>query len=186
MPCRSLKFPHYKLHASVDKRYKLIRKLAVTHAAVADTTVFEQLLDSDNSSRDGFADRGYPSIDREAKLKQAGWRVHIQRRGMLRKEFPKRRSGATAALPHCAPVSSMCSAPGRKWAVSWRFVNKADADLVTMLRSENRLVYKTVPRAASRMPKEPVVTGVPPLFTLLFTSAGTYNRSKPHPGASCR
>jgi hypothetical protein len=29
----------------VDKRYKLLRKVAVTHAAVADTTVFESLLD---------------------------------------------------------------------------------------------------------------------------------------------
>jgi IS5 family transposase len=71
----------YKLHASVDKRCKLIRKIAVTHAAVADTTVFESLLDATNTSRDVYADRGYPSIEREANLKQAGWRVHIQRRG---------------------------------------------------------------------------------------------------------
>jgi transposase, IS5 family len=71
----------YKLHASVDKRCKLVRKLAVTHAAVADTTVFEVLLDPTNTSRDVYADRGYPSIEREQKLKQAGWRVHIQRKG---------------------------------------------------------------------------------------------------------
>lgn len=71
----------YKLHASVDKRCKLIRKISITHAAVADTTVFEELLDLSNASRDLYADRGYPSIEREARLKQAGWRVHIQRRG---------------------------------------------------------------------------------------------------------
>lgn len=71
----------YKLHASVDKRYKLMRKMAVTHAAVADTTVFESLLDQTNTSRDVYADRGYPTTEREAKLKQAGWRVHIQRKG---------------------------------------------------------------------------------------------------------
>jgi IS5 family transposase len=71
----------YKLHASIDKRCKLVRKLAVTHAAVADTTVFEVLLDPTNTSRDVYADRGYPSIEREQKLKQAGWRVHIQRKG---------------------------------------------------------------------------------------------------------
>ncbi len=85
----------YKLHASVDKRYKLIRKLAVTHAAVADTAVFEQLLDPGNTSRDVYADRGYPSIEREIKLEQAGWRVHIQRRGHAIKgisEAQKRRN----------------------------------------------------------------------------------------------
>ena len=75
----------YKLHASVDKRYKLIRKLAVTHAAVADITVFETLLDPANTSRDVYADRGYPTIEREATLKQAGWRVHIQRKGTATK-----------------------------------------------------------------------------------------------------
>jgi IS5 family transposase len=64
----------------VDKRCKLIRKIAVTHAAVADTTGFESLLDASNTSRDVYADRGYPSIERETNLKQAGWRVHIQRR----------------------------------------------------------------------------------------------------------
>jgi IS5 family transposase len=33
------------------------------------------------TSRDVFADRGYPTAEREAPLKQAGWRVHIQRKG---------------------------------------------------------------------------------------------------------
>lgn len=55
----------YKLPASVDKRCKLIRKMAVSHAAVADTTVFEVLLDRTNASRDVYADRGYPSAERE-------------------------------------------------------------------------------------------------------------------------
>jgi IS5 family transposase len=75
----------YKLHASVDKRCKLIRKLAVTHAAVADTTVFEELLDTTNTSRDVYADRGYPSAEREHNLNQAGWRVHIQRKGTAKR-----------------------------------------------------------------------------------------------------
>ena len=68
----------YKLHASVDKRYKLLRKIEVTHAAVANTTVFESLLDRTKTSRAVFADRGYPTNEREATLRQAGWRVNIQ------------------------------------------------------------------------------------------------------------
>lgn len=36
-------------------------------------------------SRDVYADRGYPTTEREATLKQAGWRVHIQRKGSATK-----------------------------------------------------------------------------------------------------
>jgi transposase, IS5 family len=75
----------YKLHASVDKRHKLIRKVIITDAAVADTCIFEDLLDPNNTSRDVYADRGYPSARREADLNQAGWRVHIQRKGTATK-----------------------------------------------------------------------------------------------------
>ena len=71
----------YKLHASIDRRCKLISKRAVTHAAVSDSTVFEVLLDPNNTSRDVFADRGYPSAEREENLTKAGWRVQIQRKG---------------------------------------------------------------------------------------------------------
>ncbi|GGY35852.1 hypothetical protein GCM10007387_17630 [Pseudoduganella albidiflava] len=55
----------YMLHASIDKRCKLIRKIAVTHAAVADTKDFETLLNASNTSRDVYAHRSYPSIERE-------------------------------------------------------------------------------------------------------------------------
>ena len=70
----------------MDKRYKLLRKIiVVTNAAVAGTTVFDPLLDRSNTSRDVYADRGYPTAEREAVLKQAGWRVHIQRKGIATK-----------------------------------------------------------------------------------------------------
>jgi IS5 family transposase len=58
----------YKLHASVDKRCKLIRKIAVTHAAVADTNVLEELLDPGNTSRDVYTDCGYLSIERDTPV----------------------------------------------------------------------------------------------------------------------
>jgi IS5 family transposase len=35
----------YKLHASIDKRHKLVRKVIITNAAVSDSLVIEQLLD---------------------------------------------------------------------------------------------------------------------------------------------
>ncbi|WP_426197688.1 IS5 family transposase [Massilia sp. DWR3-1-1] len=75
----------YKLHASIDKRHKLVRKVIITNAAVSDSVVFEALLDPNNTSRDVYADRGYPSAEREATLTAAGWRVQIQRKGSANK-----------------------------------------------------------------------------------------------------
>lgn len=91
----------YKLHASVDKRYKLLRKMVVTHAAVADATVFEPLLDLSNTSRDVYADRGYPTAEREATLKQTGWRVHIQRKCSATKGIsePQKKRNRRIATP---------------------------------------------------------------------------------------
>jgi transposase, IS5 family len=75
----------YKLHASIDKRHKLVRKVIITNAAVSDSVVFEDLLDPNNTSRDVYADRGYPSAEREATMTAAGWRVQIQRKGSANK-----------------------------------------------------------------------------------------------------
>lgn len=65
----------------MDKRYKLIRKLKTDTASTHDSQHFDALLDAANTSRDVYADKGYPSAQREAKLKCAGLRNHIQRKG---------------------------------------------------------------------------------------------------------
>jgi IS5 family transposase len=109
----------YKLLTNVDKSYKFICKLAVTHATVADTTVFEELLEPTNTNRDVYADQGYPSIERDTKLKQAGWRVQIQRRGHATQGTPMRRNDATTASLRRASALSMCLALWRKWAGNW-------------------------------------------------------------------
>jgi hypothetical protein len=76
----------YKMHASVDKRCKVIRKLAVTHAAVSDSTVFKLLLDPNNTSRDVYADRGYPSAEREANLRKRS-RPGLAKRALARRSW---------------------------------------------------------------------------------------------------
>lgn len=70
----------YKLSASADKRYKLIRKLKVSTASEHDTRHLEAVLDSTNTSRDVYGDKGYVDGEREARLKAQGWRMHIQRK----------------------------------------------------------------------------------------------------------
>jgi IS5 family transposase len=71
----------YKLTVNADKRYKLIRQIKCDTASVHDSQHFDAVLDSNNTSRDVYADRGYPSKEREAKLKAAGYRNQIQCKG---------------------------------------------------------------------------------------------------------
>jgi IS5 family transposase len=71
----------YKLSINVDKRYKVIRKIETDTASTHDSQHFDAVLDPANTSRDVFADKGYPSAERETKLKAAGYRNHIQRKG---------------------------------------------------------------------------------------------------------
>jgi IS5 family transposase len=69
------------LHVSIDKCCKLIRKLAVTLAAVADLIVFEVLVDSKNTNCDKFAAECYSSVEREVNLTRVCWCVQIQQQG---------------------------------------------------------------------------------------------------------
>lgn len=71
----------YKLSINVDARYKVIRKIETGTASVHDSQHFDAVLDRGNTSRDVYADKGYPSAAREASLKAAGYRNHIQRKG---------------------------------------------------------------------------------------------------------
>ena len=71
----------YKLSASADKRYKLIRKIKISAASEHDTLHFEAVIDPANTSGDIYADKGYVDGEREARLKDQGWRMHIQHKG---------------------------------------------------------------------------------------------------------
>ena len=71
----------YKLSINVDKRYKVIRKIVTDTASTHDSQHFDAVLDPGNTNRAIYADKGYPSREREVKLKAAGYRNEIQRKG---------------------------------------------------------------------------------------------------------
>ncbi len=71
----------YKNHVNVDKESKLIRRYAVTDASVHDSQVFDALLDEENSGRSIWSDSAYRSKEREAELKEKGYRSRIHHRG---------------------------------------------------------------------------------------------------------
>ena len=80
----------YKNHIEIDNDKKLIRKYKITDASVHDSNVFEELLDSSNSSKDLWADSTYRSQEKEAFLKEEGYRSKVQRKGYKNKPLTQR------------------------------------------------------------------------------------------------
>ncbi|MEN3260009.1 IS5 family transposase [Sodalis endosymbiont of Spalangia cameroni] len=79
----------YKLSVNMDKKYKFIRKIVTDTASTHDSQHFERVIDKANTNRNIYADRGYPSAEREACLKANGYRSQIQRKGHRNKPLSK-------------------------------------------------------------------------------------------------
>ncbi len=75
----------YKNHINADQSNKLIQSFAVSHAAVHDSQVFDELLDqtsdADGRKRPIYADSAYRSEDQENKLAADGFESQIHERG---------------------------------------------------------------------------------------------------------
>jgi IS5 family transposase len=71
----------YKNHVNTDAKHKLIRRYAVTDAAVHDSQKLKELLSRANTSGDVFGDSAYSSAETEVALKAGGFKSRIHRRG---------------------------------------------------------------------------------------------------------
>ncbi len=71
----------YKNHINIDNKDKLIRRYAVTHAAVHDSQVFDEILDEENSGRSVWADSAYRSAKQEKHLEEEGYDSRIHHKG---------------------------------------------------------------------------------------------------------
>lgn len=80
----------YKLSVNVDKQYKLIRAFKTDTASVHDSQHFKEVVNQNNTNRDVFADRGYPSEEHRAWLKEQGLTDRIQRKGSKNKALTER------------------------------------------------------------------------------------------------
>ena len=67
----------YEDHVNADAKHKLIRRYAVSDAAVHDSQELDRLLNKGNTSDDVFADSAYRSAQTKAKLKARGFRSRI-------------------------------------------------------------------------------------------------------------
>ncbi len=84
----------YKNHINVDVKHKVIRRFAVSNAALNDRRLLEDVLDENNTSRALWADANYRSRDQEASLKKQRYRSHIQRQGQAKKPLNERQKAA--------------------------------------------------------------------------------------------
>jgi IS5 family transposase len=80
----------YKNHINVDVKHKVIRRFAVSDAALNDRRLLDAVLDEDNTSRSLWADANYRSRTQEANLKAQGYRSHIQRQGQAKRPLNER------------------------------------------------------------------------------------------------
>lgn len=82
---------------------------------MANIAVFESLLDPTNTSRAVYADHGYPNAEWEAKLKQGGWRVHIQRRGSVTKGISdtQKKRNRRIATPRARRIGALAQMGGK-------------------------------------------------------------------------
>lgn len=75
----------YKNHVNVDKKHKLIRRYAITDAAVHDSQVLEEVLLPKAAGGDVWADAAYRSQEIETQLKRRKLRSRIQYKGYRNK-----------------------------------------------------------------------------------------------------
>ena len=84
----------YKNHISTDRAHKLIRRWTATAANVHDSQVLDELLDTDNTSAEVWADSAYRSRDQQQSLAEQGFRSHIHRKGQAGKPLSERANEA--------------------------------------------------------------------------------------------
>lgn len=71
----------FKLPVNVEKKFKVIRRVETGTASTHDSQHFEAVLDATNTNPEVYADKAYPSAQREENLAAEGYRNHIQRKG---------------------------------------------------------------------------------------------------------
>ena len=125
----------YKLSVNVDNKYKFIRALKTDTASVHDSQHFEGLVNRHNTNRDVFADRAYPSRERDAWLKAQGLRNRMQAKGNKHKALTEREKGRNKTIAKTrARVEHVFAAIQQMGGKMIRTIGRARADFaMTMM-----------------------------------------------------
>ena len=87
----------YKSHISIDRRYGFIRSMAVTSASAADGRMLRQVISTDNTGGEVWADSAYRSRSNEKWLSDRMLTSRIHRRKPIGKSMPRATARANAA-----------------------------------------------------------------------------------------
>ena len=83
----------YQNHVSVDRRHELVRRHAVTGAAVHDSQVIARALDPGNAAVGVWVDKAYRSEEIEEPLRALGRESRIMRKASKSRKLTKREKG---------------------------------------------------------------------------------------------
>lgn len=72
---------------------RVIRRIETDTASRHDSKHFDNVFETNNTCRDVYVDRGYPSEEREARLKENGSRNQTQRKSKRNKPLPECQRG---------------------------------------------------------------------------------------------
>ena len=97
LPMIALPVFGYKSHISIDRRFGFIRGMAVTSASAADGRLLRQVVSTDNTSSEIWADSAYRSRRNETWLSDQMLTSRIHRRNPMGKPMSKATARANAA-----------------------------------------------------------------------------------------
>ncbi|PJG48710.1 IS5/IS1182 family transposase [Sphingobium sp. LB126] len=97
LPMIALPVFGYKSHISIDRRFGFIRGMAVTSASAADGRLLRQVVSTDNTSSEVWADSAYRSRRNEKWLSDQMLTSRIHRRKPMGKPMSKATARANAA-----------------------------------------------------------------------------------------
>ena len=119
---------------NVDRTHKLIRRNAVTDAAVHDSGKLDGLLHRGNTLQDVFGDSAYRSAANEATLKGGGLRSRIHVRAARGHPLSKVKAAANRAKSR---IRARLARRRPRWAAGWCAPLASDQDRVAKFRLQH-------------------------------------------------
>lgn len=105
----------YKNHVNVDRRHRLVRTYDVTTASTHDSQVFEDILDTQNSALDIWADSAYKSGKHDELCEGKAYRNKIHHRAYRNKPLTGHQERANKARSKVRALIEHTFAYGKNW-----------------------------------------------------------------------
>lgn len=146
LPMIALPVFGYKSHISIDRRFGFIRGMAVTSASAADGRLLRQVVSTDNTSSEIWADSAYRSRRNEKWLSDQMLTSRIHRRKPMGKPMSKATARANAAKSSIrAHVEHVFAHQKNRFGLFIRTIGLARAEaklvLCNLAYNFNRLIF---------------------------------------------